>query len=128
MNSRRHRIAVPALACECSNARDAGWATLSGLRPHRNYRLHCRSQFPEPPPRPFAVHQHRVAVRESNQLSRDEHAIDATNTTVGCECGGLPGRPRSEEHTSELQSLMRNSYAVFCLKKTQKKHTRNQKN
>src|SRR3546814_4899575 len=28
----------------------------------------------------------------------------------------LPGR-RSEEHTSELQSLMRNSYAVFCLKK-----------
>src|SRR3546814_7550270 len=30
-----------------------------------------------------------------------------------------PGAPRarSEEHTSELQSLMRNSYAVFCLKK-----------
>src|SRR3546814_1246235 len=31
--------------------------------------------------------------------------------------------PRSEEHTSELQSLMRNSYAVFCLKnKTQASH------
>src|SRR3546814_2884288 len=30
-------------------------------------------------------------------------------------------RPRSEEHTSELQSLMRISYAVFCLKK--KKNT-----
>src|SRR3546814_9751680 len=30
---------------------------------------------------------------------------------------------RSEEHTSELQSLMRTSYAVFCLKKkTQKQH------
>src|SRR3546814_5275938 len=28
-------------------------------------------------------------------------------------------RPRSEEHTSELQSLMRISYAVFCLKKKQ---------
>src|SRR3546814_3412799 len=28
-----------------------------------------------------------------------------------------PRRPRSEEHTSELQSLMRISYAVFCLKK-----------
>src|SRR3546814_9234890 len=27
-------------------------------------------------------------------------------------------RDRSEEHTSELQSLMRNSYAVFCVKKT----------
>src|SRR3546814_2472657 len=31
---------------------------------------------------------------------------------------------RSEEHTSELQSLMRNTYAVFCLKK--KKHNRQQ--
>src|SRR3546814_2953705 len=28
-----------------------------------------------------------------------------------------PDRARSEEHTSELQSLMRNSYTVFCLKK-----------
>src|SRR3546814_3827631 len=31
--------------------------------------------------------------------------------------------PRSEEHTSELQSLMRISYAVFCLKKKKKKAT-----
>src|SRR3546814_1983489 len=30
---------------------------------------------------------------------------------------GRQGVARSEEHTSELQSLMRNSYAVFCLKK-----------
>src|SRR3546814_9832666 len=29
---------------------------------------------------------------------------------------------RSEEHTSELQSLMRISYAVFCLKQNKKKH------
>src|SRR3546814_3009229 len=43
--------------------------------------------------------------------------------------GGLLGPPgvlvelaaRSEEHTSELQSLMRNSYAVFCLKKKKTK-------
>src|SRR3546814_1826690 len=37
---------------------------------------------------------------------------------------------RSEEHTSELQSLMRISYAVFCLKKKkkkQRKHTNNNK-
>src|SRR3546814_8708598 len=33
-------------------------------------------------------------------------------------CG--QARARSEEHTSELQSLMRNSYAVFCLKKKKK--------
>src|SRR3546814_2109648 len=32
----------------------------------------------------------------------------------------IAGGARSEEHTSELQSLMRNSYAVFCLKKKNK--------
>src|SRR3546814_3065676 len=35
--------------------------------------------------------------------------------------------PRSEEHTSELQSLMRISYAVFCLKKKKNKHIHIQK-
>src|SRR3546814_2592090 len=35
----------------------------------------------------------------------------------------MPAERRSEEHTSELQSLMRISYAVFCLKKHKKQHT-----
>src|SRR3546814_8781201 len=40
---------------------------------------------------------------------------------------GAAARSRPEEHTSELQSLMRISYAVFCLKKTttKKKDTQN---
>src|SRR3546814_4600507 len=37
------------------------------------------------------------------------------------------GGVRSEEHTSELQSLMRISYAVFCLKKKKKKNKSNNK-
>src|SRR3546814_2667091 len=37
--------------------------------------------------------------------------------------GARKRRQRSEEHTSELQSLMRISYAVFCLKKKNKKYT-----
>src|SRR3546814_474672 len=41
--------------------------------------------------------------------------------------GGVPISVRSEEHTSELQSLMRISYAVFCLnKKTKATTTKNQ--
>src|SRR3546814_9810468 len=36
---------------------------------------------------------------------------------IGEEIAVLPSGQRSEEHTSELQSLMRISYAVFCLKK-----------
>src|SRR3546814_4482661 len=40
--------------------------------------------------------------------------------------GAGVGADRSEEHTSELQSLMRTSYAVFCLKKKNKKRTNKQ--
>src|SRR3546814_2362108 len=36
--------------------------------------------------------------------------------------GGAGKQARSEEHTSEIQSLMRNSYAVFCLKKKNRAH------
>src|SRR3546814_5181668 len=41
-----------------------------------------------------------------------------------CEILAAPAVRRSEEHTSELQSLMRISYAVFCLKKKRKKPTK----
>src|SRR3546814_4243605 len=37
---------------------------------------------------------------------------------------GAVAGPRSEEHTSELQSLMRISYAVFCLKKKTERNTK----
>src|SRR3546814_14815680 len=45
---------------------------------------------------------------------------DADQRAAGHGRGGGRLHSRSEEHTSELQSLMRNSYADFCLKK--KKH------
>src|SRR3546814_1981432 len=67
------------------------------------------------------------------QLARDDTAVEARvfgdladrslqRTTDDVDAA------RSEEHTSELQSLMRISYAVFCLKKTKKNkiHTKNQ--
>src|SRR3546814_8471724 len=41
-------------------------------------------------------------------------------------CWSEPSGPRSEEHTSELQSLKRNSYTVYCLKK-KIKHKRAQR-
>src|SRR3546814_2760537 len=43
------------------------------------------------------------------------------NFTRKRRCGGRARR--SEEHTSELQSLMRNSYAVFCLKKNNRRQS-----
>src|SRR3546814_9504729 len=41
---------------------------------------------------------------------------DAAYGRMLCQSGTRFYHKRSEEHTSELQSLMRNSYAVFCLK------------
>src|SRR3546814_9030050 len=52
-------------------------------------------------------------------------AVPSDQTVVAARCYSLSSSPhdRSEEHTSELQSLMRISYAVFCLKKkTQPTH------
>src|SRR3546814_10663253 len=43
------------------------------------------------------------------------------------ERGGHDSRRRSEEHTSELQSLMRISYAVYCLKKKKNKKNKTTK-
>src|SRR3546814_10828105 len=52
-------------------------------------------------------------------MPREPPVTRAVRPARGREAG--MGRLRSEEHTSELQSLMRISYAVFCLKK-KKKH------
>src|SRR3546814_6779160 len=61
---------------------------------------------------------------------RQPHPFDASSRPRD-RIGTRPPQARSEEHTSELQSLMRISYAVFCLKKKNKQstirqHTNNQ--
>src|SRR3546814_1063029 len=71
----------------------------------------CRARPPQPPPHPArtpaparswqAAPKRRPAIRRS--------PASATRTEIG-------------EHTSELQSLMRISYAVFCLKKKNTQH------
>src|SRR3546814_7027024 len=88
------------------------------------------------------------------RILRARHRTDAADMRFGAEFGGQVGKlaaphagagriaalrheavdhavenhvVRSEEHTSELQSLMRISYAVFCLKKKKKNtHTKTQ--
>src|SRR3546814_9733214 len=85
-----------------------------------------------------AIGQRHLARAERHLVARDGHRLQqgAADHPLGLlvEIGEVvafqPGRgggggralarmrDRSEEHTSELQSLMRSSYAVFCLKKT----------
>src|SRR3546814_3634656 len=52
--------------------------------------------------------------------SSSEERPSSTTPSTGTFSPGRTRRRRSEEHTSELQSLMRISYAVFCLKKKNK--------
>src|SRR3546814_2359184 len=90
---------------------------------------------------PYTTLVRSATLRHSRQSEGEQHADDRTEDHPlpvvrwpGRGCGERlcrhlrelqdrahqplwQGRPRSEEHTSELQSLMRISYAVFCLKK-----------
>src|SRR3546814_4385401 len=96
---------------------------------------HRKHQWPAGGKQAGAVFRGRVQVRYA--VHRSEVGIDAVEGAVEVgelvdaqvSCGHRGGRgrasdarlgagdhPRSDEHTSELQSLMRISYAVFCLK------------
>src|SRR3546814_1426842 len=58
------------------------------------------------------------------EIFREMGALGLLGPTIPADYGGVgAGYVRSEEHTSELQSLMRISYAVFCLKKKKNKRT-----
>src|SRR3546814_2579161 len=82
-------------SASASISADTGSSVIWRLRFQQN-----EGRFPQSP---------RAASRQSDRFR-----------TISRDCGGqslLQPPLRSEEHTSELQSLMRISYAVFCLKK-----------
>src|SRR3546814_8152745 len=61
-----------------------------------------------------------ITSRRQGRAARLIVALAIAATSVGTDAAipSAESPPRSEEHTSELQSLMRISYAVFCLKNT----------
>src|SRR3546814_7296582 len=65
-----------------------------------------------------AENRYDHAMRELTKVAASAHSAADQRTLLKWAGGG--GMLRSEEHTSELQSLMRISYAVFCLKKKKK--------
>src|SRR3546814_2714101 len=70
--------------------------------------------------RPKSLCRHRFLLyRKPTSCHRRSCGCCSNHLLGRGERGGVPSR--SEEHTSELQSLMRISYAVFCLKKKKKK-------
>src|SRR3546814_5908261 len=98
--------------------------------PPRRTPLTCRpagdipvADLPDPLPRPAARHPARSCAQPLDRASRGRPRGDPAvgPASGGGRDAGRVAASRSEEHTSELQSLMRISYAVFCLKKKNNK-------
>src|SRR3546814_6659856 len=107
----------------CGNGLLRHGAVLAGLR-------RAGSSKGASPPRKRASALRAVrppSTRSSVPLTYDASS-EARKATAAATSSGRPWRSaRSEEHTSELQSLMRISYAVLCLKKTTKNKRQNKK-
>src|SRR3546814_5510091 len=127
----------------CSSDLGTGHAHL-GPHPHRRPRRHASAAFAAPyldgvpvvcvVPAPVGAREHPVRSegpqRAGGRLSappaargRTAGPVAAAGPQAFAAVGRAAAARRSEEHTSELQSLMRISYAVYCLKK--KKTTNN---
>src|SRR3546814_3926713 len=71
------------------------------------------------PPAPASAPQTKALRRPARSDHMAPNNCDSAHTSMNTAIGSA-AITRSEEHTSELQSLMRISYAVFCLKKQNK--------
>src|SRR3546814_3452405 len=71
---------------------------------------------------PYILHPLRVMLGCQTEEQRIAAVLHDTYEDGGITIEYIEEHFRSEEHTSELQSLMRISYAVFCLKKKKRKH------
>src|SRR3546814_4147282 len=118
VTSRRFRSQEPAPKSEPESRSRGGRATVAKggercqtLQSHLMLRNAQQAVFGTTPCRP-------TASSSSSSPRRSRSSSDAFSRP-----SALPPSPgtRSEEHTSELQSLMRISYAVFCLKKKKNK-------
>src|SRR3546814_1160110 len=99
----------------CPRLRDSSHRAFLPPRPDQNLRSHPGAGWNRSP-RPCTPQSH---------LSPQPASVSPEADVCRILAGSVQHRwkGRSEEHTSELQSLMRSSYAVFCLKKkTKTKH------
>src|SRR3546814_8691527 len=92
---------------------------------HRAILIQCQSVNGGPrPPDDVAEADQSVEQRAKDERLPTMHRISiARRSKMLIDCLLAYSKDRSEEHTSELQSLMRISYAVFCLKK-KKQHAK----
>src|SRR3546814_1777352 len=93
---------------------------------NRDKRAACRSGAPSAPPRPMGTTPNQSSLHCCQKCAEHKLRDPIRGCLPDVTCAPPTPRPvflshRSEEHTSELQSLMRISYAVFCFKKKKNK-------
>src|SRR3546814_8002044 len=74
-----------------------------------------------------SISEHDVLREYFNESGGVDSGLVVLDSLKEWRSKGWLAAKRSEEHTSDLQSLMRISYAVFCLKKKKKHRTRNKR-
>src|SRR3546814_3651137 len=96
--------------------------TVTGLKPgNYAFHLHTVGKCEAPGFTSAEGHWNPTGKEHGKDNPQGKHMGDLPNIEVTASgSGSLEQKIRSEEHTSELQSLMRISYAVFCLKKKNK--------
>src|SRR3546814_3204934 len=131
-SSERKRSRRPGVSTQ-SGSRQSPSGRLPAAREDVRETYRCRTRCPcASTLRPFVCSQTDISWRTRSSVSEDgmlvimpSRAPELLGDRPHLGAGGRPDPERSEEHTSEPQSLMRNSYAVFCLKK--KQYTQRQK-
>src|SRR3546814_8961305 len=92
-------------------------AVLSRLRPETTLFVVVSKTFATQETLANALHARSWLASSLDIESVSKHFVAVSTNQQAVEAFGICDEMRSEEHTSELQSLMRISYAVFCLKK-----------
>src|SRR3546814_5595018 len=101
--------------------------TWQAARHHMRGSLRLRDAIAAGPTRHLRPHRHDDAILGGDDVEPFGPIVaDPVQRTAAARAA--TGLGRSEEHTSELQSLMRTSYAVFCLKKNTKKNNETMSN
>src|SRR3546814_8752447 len=102
-----------------------GPARFGGAPAYRrcDYRSRCRARRTADAPPCIRIEGEHAESPDGGRGSIAYHRAKDLNPSLGPVWPTANRQARSEEHTSELQSLMRISYAVFCLKKKTNKKT-----
>src|SRR3546814_10347288 len=111
----------------CSSDLNGDYQPLTGGKPYENWLPSANIRFQFTPDLFLRLAYSKAITRPDYGNLSPALLLNPISMTASGGNPALVPTKRTEEHTSELQSLMRISYAVFCLKKKNKKNKQNNK-